>query len=222
MNAIIKRIFKNYALNESKLLKYGFKLSGGKYVYTAPISDGEFEITVKIDREDIDAEVCEIETGEQYSLFLVDGASGSFVGAVRSAYESVLEEIAKNCFDKYIFKSETAKAVIEYVSKTYGGELEFLWEKFTDNAVWRRQDTKKWYGAILTVSADKFGRAGETVEVLDVRAEPEVIDKIVDGKNYFRGYHMNKKHWLTVVLDGSVAEERIYKMIDKSYGLAVK
>lgn len=36
------------------------------------------------------------------------------------------------------------------------------------------------------------------------------------------GYHMNKAHWNTVVLDGSVPRGELERMIDRSYGLVVK
>jgi predicted DNA-binding protein (MmcQ/YjbR family) len=36
------------------------------------------------------------------------------------------------------------------------------------------------------------------------------------------GYHMNKLHWNTVVLDGSVPVGEIKRMIDRSYALVVK
>ncbi len=36
------------------------------------------------------------------------------------------------------------------------------------------------------------------------------------------GYHMNKKHWNTIVLDGSLPEEILLNMIDESYELVVK
>jgi len=36
------------------------------------------------------------------------------------------------------------------------------------------------------------------------------------------GYHMNKKHWNTVTIDGSVPEEDIISMIDDSYNLVSK
>ncbi len=36
------------------------------------------------------------------------------------------------------------------------------------------------------------------------------------------GYHMNKKHWNTVLLDGSVPRAEIERMMDRSYGLVVK
>ncbi|WP_444894642.1 MmcQ/YjbR family DNA-binding protein [Microbulbifer sp. TRSA001] len=36
------------------------------------------------------------------------------------------------------------------------------------------------------------------------------------------GYHMNKKHWNTVLLDGTVPDYEIERMVDRSYGLVVK
>ena len=36
------------------------------------------------------------------------------------------------------------------------------------------------------------------------------------------GYHMNKKHWNTVLLDGSVPSTLIREFIDHSYGLVAK
>jgi predicted DNA-binding protein (MmcQ/YjbR family) len=36
------------------------------------------------------------------------------------------------------------------------------------------------------------------------------------------GYHLNKKHWNTVTLDGSVPEKELKRMIDDTYNLVVK
>lgn len=36
------------------------------------------------------------------------------------------------------------------------------------------------------------------------------------------GYHMNKRHWNTVLLDGSIPAGELERMIDRSYGLVVK
>lgn len=35
------------------------------------------------------------------------------------------------------------------------------------------------------------------------------------------GYHMNKRHWITVDLDGSVPDGEIAQLIDQSYALVV-
>lgn len=36
------------------------------------------------------------------------------------------------------------------------------------------------------------------------------------------GYHMNKQHWNTVLLDGSIPQGELERMIDHSYALVVK
>ncbi|WP_430973034.1 MmcQ/YjbR family DNA-binding protein [Sunxiuqinia rutila] len=36
------------------------------------------------------------------------------------------------------------------------------------------------------------------------------------------GYHMNKKHWNTVLVDGTVSDQQIREWIDHSYGLVVE
>lgn len=36
------------------------------------------------------------------------------------------------------------------------------------------------------------------------------------------GYHMNKRHWNTVTVDGSIPEPEVYEMIDHSYEQVVK
>ena len=33
------------------------------------------------------------------------------------------------------------------------------------------------------------------------------------------GYHMNKKHWNTIVLDGTLSKKQVLKMVDDSYDL---
>jgi predicted DNA-binding protein (MmcQ/YjbR family) len=36
------------------------------------------------------------------------------------------------------------------------------------------------------------------------------------------GYHLNKSHWNTILIDGSISDDEIYKMIDHSYELVYK
>ncbi|MDE5943330.1 MAG: MmcQ/YjbR family DNA-binding protein [Clostridia bacterium] len=221
MNKIIERIFKNKKPDFDRLEEYGFKTEGTSCKFTTTILDGQFSLTVKVTADGVETTVTDLATDEPYTLFLADGAEGGFVVSVRSAYEKVLKDIAQNCFDDFIFKSETSQAVIKYVGEKYGDRLEFLWEKFSDNAVWRRSDNKKWYAVMLTVPKSKLGlNSDEKVEIIDLRADPERIEGMVDGKKIFGGWHMNKKHWITVCLDGSLPPEDICRMIDISYNLA--
>lgn len=217
-------LFKNKKPNERYLLDHGFVNERGFYAHSFNLLDGQFEMTVRISGEGkVTERVEDIATGEEYVLHRMPDACGAFVGRVRKEYEDVLRSISEECFESDIFKSNQSNAVIAYVREKYGCELEYLWERFSDNAVWRCRDNAKWFGALLTVSKNKLGLVGnERTEIIDLRIDPEELEKITDGKKYFPGYHMNKKHWITICLDGSVPTEEIFDRIDDSYLLAAK
>ncbi|MDE7079077.1 MAG: MmcQ/YjbR family DNA-binding protein [Clostridia bacterium] len=220
MNKIVEQIFKNKKPNTKKLLNYGFRLGDNGYSFAKKILNGQFDLSIRITDNDIDTEVMDLSTNEPYTLFLADDVCGSFVGEVRAVYQDILLDIAKNCFDNFVFKSDYAQNIIKYVKDTYGDDLEFLWEKFSENAIWRRKDNGKWYALLLTVSKIKLGfDSDEKIEIIDLRADAQLI---VDGIKIFAGYHMNKKSWITICLDGSIPLEDIYGMIDESYKLAKK
>ena len=220
----IDALFKRRKVNFARLTPFGFSGAENGYSYSAALVDGQFAMTVTVTQKgEISAKVIEHSSGENYVLHLVSGATGAFVGRVREEYERVLARIADACFEPDVFKSEGAKRVIQYVRERYGDELEFLWERFPDNAIFRRRDNAKWYAALLTVQKKKLGLAGDgAVEIIDLRMKPEDVVALTDGERYLPGYHMNKKHWVTICLEGPVSLEEIFARLDDSFALAVK
>lgn len=215
-----EEIFRNAVPDENKLAEYGFVHTARGWELKKQILDGQFELLVTVSDSDVRTALTDTATGDEYTLHLVEDAQGAFVGTVRAAVEEALAEIAARCFEAHMHGA-FARDLIAHVKATYGDELEYLWED--ENAVWRRKDNRKWYGALLAVRAKKLGLESDAlVEVLDFRMEPEKLDAAADGKRIFRGYHMNKKHWATVVLDGSVPAEEIYSLLAESYRLAKK
>jgi len=120
------------------------------------------------------------------------------------------------------FKSEQARNLVEYVHKKYGRDIEYLWARMPDDGVWRRGDNEKWFGGIFHVALNKveLGADNRIVEILDIRCAPEMLDFIVDRKTVFPGWHMNKRHWITIVLDGRMPIAQIRKLLDASYDIA--
>lgn len=221
---LILKIFQNKKPNRSKLLTFGFTQVETGYQYEKILPDSGFRLVVRIDpRGGIASEMTDPSLNEPYTLHLAGGAAGGFARGIRNQYEETLAEIAQRCFDPDVFQTRQAKELIDYVRNAHGDELEFLWKRFPDNAVWRRKDTGKWYGALLTVSRRKLGMGREeAVEIVDLRIPPAELDALIDHKRYFPGYHMNKRRWVTIVLDGSVPLEDICRRVEESYLLAVK
>ncbi len=221
-NTLYTKYFYNKKANKEKLLKFGFKKQANSYTYKSFILDGQFELAININNNGkINTKLTDVSTNELYTLHLVEGASGNFVGHIREEFSEILEKISQECFETDVFKSEQTIKLIEYVREKYGNEPEYLWEKFPKNAIVRRNDNSKWYAIFLTVSKEKLGFNDNTsIEIIDIRTEN--ADEVIDNQTIFPGYHMNKKYWITIPLDGRLSLDSIKTIIDKSYVLAKK
>ena len=218
----VKDFIKDKKIDLKRLKKFGFKLKDNSYYYTTSLLKNQFEMCVKINVDNsIFTEIIDVETNEPYILHLLEMKRNAYSEKVYRAYSEVLDKIKKECFEDEIFKTYYTNDIINYVKNKYGDELEFLWKKSPKTAVVRRKNSNKWYALILTLSKRKLNLdSDELVEVINLHNSPEEIEKLIDNKRYFPAYHMNKKHWCTICLDGTVELKEIYKLIDISYELA--
>ena len=218
----IKDFIKNKKINFKKLKEFGFELIDNSYYYHTSLLKNQFKMSVKINIDNsIFTEIIDTETNEPYVLHLLEIKRSGYSEKIYKAYSEILEKVKKVCFEDEIFKANYTKEIVAYVKNKYGDELEFLWEKSPKNAVVRRKSSNKWYAVILTIPKRKIGlESDEFIEVINLHNIPKEIEKLIDYKRYFPAYHMNKKHWCTICLDGTVELKEIYKLIDISYELA--
>ncbi len=218
----VKELFYGRKADKNALVKFGFREQGGVYLYSREIAGGQFTLTVRIAGDAVSAEVYDREAESPYYLFRVEGAEGQFVGEVRAEYEGTLEEISDKCFSRAeIYREKVTLGLLKYGRKKYATPPEFLWHD--ENCVMRRRDSGKWYVLIMVVPRARLGLGGEgKIEVANMMAPVDEIPKLIDGKNFLPAYHMNKKSWFTVLLDGRVSGEVVCALADVSYGLASK
>ncbi len=112
------------------------------------------------------------------------------------------------------------KALFTYVKDTYETEPDYLWPRTPGAAVLRHAETKKWYAVIMDVPAIRLGMDGDgEAAVVNVKNRPPIIRELRGRKGFLPAYHMNKIHWISILLDGSVPLEEVYEHIDASYAL---
>lgn len=109
--------------------------------------------------------------------------------------------------------------VFAYMKKKYKVSPEYPWAKYDSNAVFRHSDNKKWFALVMGVEKDKLGLTGdEYVDVINLKIDDMMFrDVLVQTEGILPAYHMNKEHWITVLLDGTVDEDKVYDLIDVSY-----
>ena len=111
------------------------------------------------------------------------------------------------------------QAVCDYIKNKYKMSPEFPWGKYPGNAVFRHDDNRKWFALIMDVEGEKVGvPCADYVDVINLKMDDMFFrDMIIQEDGIMPAYHMNKLHWITVLLDGTVAEERIFDLIDMSF-----
>lgn len=114
-------------------------------------------------------------------------------------------------------------AVLGYIKEEYGAEPEYLWQNDTTAAI-RHSDTKKWFGAyIKALPRVKLGMEKDgSCDILLLKCDPIYRYSVVDNEGIFPGWHMNKEHWISVLLDGTVPLEEITPLINMSFVLTSK
>ena len=110
-----------------------------------------------------------------------------------------------------------------YAKDFFGDSPEYLWEKYPDTAVLRHQDNKKWYAVVMQISYRKLGvDKDDIIDILDIKCDPQLLGSILQKEGCHPAYHMNKSHWLTVRLDGTVPFDEIAGLLEMSYNITRK
>ena len=111
--------------------------------------------------------------------------------------------------------------ILEYIRKKYGIQPDWPFPTAPEYPVVRHEDNRKWFVIFMDVERDRLGLPGkDRVPIMNVRPEdPFFVDFLAQQPGYCRAYHMNKNHWITVLLDGSVPFEELCLRIDESYAV---
>lgn len=111
-------------------------------------------------------------------------------------------------------------ALIKWIADEYGVEPEHPWLDEPDYAVLRHPENRKWFALFMPVRRDRLGLEGEEeVDIITAKSSPILIGSLLMEKGYLPAYHMNKSHWVTALLDGSVPEEELRQLIAVSFDL---
>ena len=94
------------------------------------------------------------------------------------------------------------QTVIKYIKKKYGASPEHPWKRNPDDTVFRHEDNGKWFALITCTAGSKLGMASaEPVDMINLKIDDLFFrDLLIREEGIFPGYHMNKLHWISVLL----------------------
>ena len=95
----------------------------------------------------------------------------------------------------------TKQEFLNYCRETYGTTPDCPFEDDFITTVVRHSDTRKWYGIVMQLSRRKFGfDSEEMIDVVNMKLPVEMFGSFGKADGVYPAYHMNKLHWISVLL----------------------
>jgi len=117
--------------------------------------------------------------------------------------------------------SKERENIIAYALSLEGAKADKPFTDDFDTTVLRHADTGKWFGLIMNISGNKVGLSSDAkVDVMNVKCKPEDTFTARElSSSIIPAYHMNKKHWISIILNGTVESELTEALLESSYEL---
>ena len=211
-----EEIFKKSIFQIEKLIEYGFIKEKEQYLYKKDMSNNQFQIILTFSNNQVKGIIWDKELNDQYINFRISSQVGEFVNSIREEYKELLLDIKKKCTISNIYVFPQSNRIAQAIKEKYQDEPEFLWED--DKAsVFRNPMNKKWYGIIMYVNKNRLTKEDQMIEVLNVKLDPQEIELLIQQKGYYKAYHMNKKYWISIILDDILKDKEIMEKIEESH-----
>lgn len=108
----------------------------------------------------------------------------------------------------------------KYIRENYGVTAEFPWIQYPGFAVYRHSGNKKWFAVVMNLPMSKFGLPDDkTIDVVNLKCSPIMTVSLHKENGIYPAYHMNKSYWISVLLDGTVDDEKLKWLLDISFDL---
>ena len=103
-------------------------------------------------------------------------------------------------------------------------DIEYLWEYCNSKPFSKESFPFDQEHVVFKVKGKMFALFSvEQFKSINLKCNPErVIELREKFSAVLPGYHMNKKHWNTVIVNEDLSDKEVLKLIDHSYELVVK
>ena len=215
-------IFRSAKIKKESLETAGFTTTDGNtFSMNQTVSNGAFnaDITLSLSEQTLTVHLFDSATSEKYALFDMPNSHGAFVASLREEVHQLIDEIKSKCFETSDLKDD----YIAWIKTQFGAEPDYPWP---DDAPWSfvfRCPNEKWFALVMRIKYRQLGlTCDEEVWVVNMKASQDEIPNLVDHKSIFPAWHMNKKHWITILLTAVTDFDKLCELTQKSFELVRK
>ena len=111
----------------------------------------------------------------------------------------------------------TKQDFLQFCLDVYTTSPDYPFDEDFETAVLRHTDNRKWYAIVMRVSRRKFGfDSNEVTDVVNLKLPTEMFGSFGATDGVHPAYHMNKLHWISVLLPDA-SDEVIQFLVDVSF-----
>ncbi len=105
-----------------------------------------------------------------------------------------------------------------YIRSQYGIDPIKAFKEDPGIMVFVRPDSNKWFAATKNIRCSSVDVAGNgRIDILNVQLNPRTVSSLRTREGFRPAWHMNRNKWVTVLLDGTVSDDEVRKLIDQAY-----
>ncbi len=113
----------------------------------------------------------------------------------------------------------TRQQLFEYCLEAFDTTPDYPFDDLMDTAVFRHNFNRKWYALLMKIPKSRLGlNSAEMADVLNLKLPPEMIDSFGASDGVYPAYHMNKAHWVSVLLE-MASDDLVRFLIGVSHSL---
>ena len=220
--SIEENIFRRAEISKNALAGYGFQRTKGFWILERPFMNGDFKAVISVDSAGhFSGSVYEIATQDEYLPLRVESMDG-FAAEVRNAYIEILKDIKEKCCHENVFIFPQTNRLADEIYKKYGDKPEFPWPEYPTFGVFKNPTNGKWYALVMALNVQKLDKelTGE-VEVMNIKLDPDKIKQLIEKQGFYPAYHMNKKNWISILLNDTGPDKILLNLLDESHAFTL-
>ena len=214
-------IFRSAKIKIDSLKAAGFsKSDDSSYFLRLPVSNGDFyaDFALSPASQSLVVQLFDSATGEKYALFDMPRSQGAFVASLREEVQKLVDKLKSSYFEVHDLKEQ----YVAWIKSRFSAFPDFPWPDTPDYCVFRCPN-EKWFALVMKVKYRQLGLTGEEeVWVVNMKAPSDKIPSLIDKASVFPAWHMNKKHWITVLLTTATDFKKLCQLTEISYELVNK
>lgn len=205
-------LIKNKAVDLSAAVAAGFTSDpDGVFILKRDLPNG-LVVTVRLTETTLDVDVFDGIFNEKYAPFY--GGHGG--AAIKSEVRDLVDAALCKCTQTVNLKTQ----IMQWLTDTYGTVPETPWEDSPAYYTFKTAKTAKWYALFMDIAPKCLSLQGDAlVQVVNLKADADDVQNAVDNVHVFPAYHMNKKYWLTILLNATTDVVQLKNLLSKSYDI---